>query len=170
MPGLGMSTQYCHCMGPHAGWVYCSGFCLGFTADVSACSGKGTNNMTKRASVHVHIFMRGDTYVDIFCRVPHEWAWDSTIPEGFSIPTPNQSGWDMGVAYFGRGPCVDLDFHNTQGPLSPRHPKTGCAPCPLIACMCVQAVILITEVYGYLLRGLSAGPRSTKTRADLWVV
>ena len=25
---------------------------------------------------------------------------------------------------------MDLGFHNTHGPLSPLHTKTGCAPCP----------------------------------------
>ena len=58
-------------------------------------------------------------YVDIFCRVTREWAWISTTPEGSSIPTPNQTGWDMGVACFCGGPCVDLGFHNTHGPPSP---------------------------------------------------
>ena len=39
---------------------------VGFQEDVTACSEKGTNNMTKSASVRVHIFMRVDIYVDIF--------------------------------------------------------------------------------------------------------
>ena len=58
-------------------------------------------------------------YVDIFSRVPHEWAWISPTLEGSSIPTPNQTGWDIGVACFYGGPCVDLGFHNTHGPPSP---------------------------------------------------
>ena len=39
-------------------------------------------------------------YINVFSRVPHEWIWISTAPEGSSIPTPNQTGWDMGVAFF----------------------------------------------------------------------
>ena len=58
-------------------------------------------------------------YVDIFCRIPPEGTWVSTTPEGFSIPTPNQTGWEMGMALFCRGLCVDLDLHNTCGHLSP---------------------------------------------------
>ena len=66
-------------------------------------------------------------YINVFSRVPHEWTWISTTPEGSSIPTPNQTGWDMGVAFFFIDPCVDLDFHNTHESLCPRHTKTGCA-------------------------------------------
>ena len=68
-------------------------------------------------------------YINVFSRVPHEWTWISTTPEGSSIPTPNQTGWDMGVAFFfiETHTCVDLDFHNTHESLCPRHTKTGCA-------------------------------------------
>ena len=58
-------------------------------------------------------------YVDTFSRVPREWAWISKTPQGFSIPTPNQTGWDIGVTCFCGGPCVDLGFNNTHGPPSP---------------------------------------------------
>ena len=39
-------------------------------------------------------------YINVFSRAPHEWTWISTTPEGSSIPAPNQTGWDMGVAFF----------------------------------------------------------------------
>ena len=39
-------------------------------------------------------------YVNVFSRVPHEWTWISTTPEGSSNPTPNLTGWDMGVSFF----------------------------------------------------------------------
>ena len=97
-------------------------------------------------------------YVGIFSRVHHEWAWNYTTPEGFSIPTPNQTGWDIGVACFCRGPCVDMAFHtHTDLPLRDK-PKLGVPLLRLIACVCVHALILITGVYGYLLRGLSPAP------------
>ena len=42
-------------------------------------------------------------------------------------------------------------------------PKPGVTRVRLIVCVCVHALILITGVYGYLLRGLSPAPRSSKT-------
>ena len=42
-------------------------------------------------------------------------------------------------------------------------PKSGVPRDRLIACVCVHALISITGVYGYLLRGLSPAPRSSKT-------
>ena len=59
---------------------------------------EGTNKGNNEASLHMHIIMR-EYVVDIFSRAPHEWTWISTTPEGSSIPTPNQTGWDMGVAF-----------------------------------------------------------------------
>ena len=34
-------------------------FLMSFTGDISACRENGTNNMKKRTSVHVHIFIGG---------------------------------------------------------------------------------------------------------------
>ena len=42
-------------------------------------------------------------------------------------------------------------------------PKPGVPRVRLIACVCVHVLTLITGVYGYLLRGLSPAPRSSKT-------
>ena len=42
-------------------------------------------------------------------------------------------------------------------------PKPGVPRVRLITCVCVHALILITGVYGCLLRGLSPAPRSSKT-------
>ena len=39
-------------------------------------------------------------YVNVFSRVLQEWTSISTTPEGSSIPTHNQTGSDMGVAFF----------------------------------------------------------------------
>ena len=49
---------------------------------------------------------------------------------------------------------TDLSFHGT--------PKPGLPRVRLIACVCVHALILITGVYGCLLRGLSPAPQSSK--------
>ena len=40
----------------------------------------------------------------------------SQHPRGSLSQHPTKTGWDMGVVYFGRGPCVDLEFHNIHGP------------------------------------------------------
>ena len=73
------------------------------------------------------MYLSENTYLDIFSRVPPEWTWISTTTEGCSIPTPNQTGWDMGVAYFFRDPCVDLGFHNTS--LAVTHQNRVCPVC-----------------------------------------
>ena len=54
---------------------------------------------------------------------------------------------------------TDLTLRDTAKPGVPR--------VRLIACVCVHALILITGVYGYLLRGLSRAPGSSKTSVDL---
>ena len=50
---------------------------------------------------------------------------------------------------------MDLPLFDTSKPGVPR--------VRLMACVCVHALILITEVYGYLLHGLSPAPQSSKT-------
>ena len=50
---------------------------------------------------------------------------------------------------------TDLPLRDTPKPDVPR-------VC-LVACVCVHALILITGVYGCLLRGLSPAPQSSKT-------
>ena len=72
-----------------------------------------------RVYTHVCVYVCESMYGYIFSRVPHEWTWISTTPEGSSFPTANQTGWDRDVAFCIRGLCVDLGFHNTHEPLSP---------------------------------------------------
>ena len=67
----------------------------------------------------VCVFVWESIYGYIFSRVPQEWTWITTTPEGSFLPTANQTGWDMGVAFSIGGPCVVLDFRNTHQPLSP---------------------------------------------------
>ena len=80
-------------------------------------------------------------YVNVFSRVPHGWTWISTTPEGSSIPTPNQTGWDMGVAFFlietrAWTPIstthTSLSIRDTQKPGVPVANGSVCVRMPLI--------------------------------------
>ena len=65
-------------------------------------------------------------YVNVFSRVPHEWAWISTTPEGSSLPTPNQTGCDISVAFFLIETCAWTWISTTHANLSFRDtPKPG---------------------------------------------
>ena len=80
-------------------------------------------------------------YINLFSRVPHEWILISTTPEGSSIPTPNQTGWDMGVAFFFietrawtwvSTTHTSLSVRDTQKPGVPMANGSVCVRMPLI--------------------------------------
>ena len=67
-------------------------------------------------------------YINVLSRVPQEWTWISTTPEGSSIPTPNQTGRDMGVAFLFIETRAWTWIPTTHTSLFfPRHTKTSCA-------------------------------------------
>ena len=101
-------------------------------------------------------------YVNVFSRVPHKGTRISTTPEGSSIPTPNKTGWDVGVAFFlietRAWPCIST----THTSLSVKDtPKPGVTVAN--GSVCVHAIDLVTGLYGCLLRWLSPAPRTSKT-------
>ena len=67
-------------------------------------------------------------YVNVFSRVPHEWTCISTTPEGSSIRTPNQTRWDMGVAFFVIETRAWTWISTTHTSLSVRDTRKPCVP------------------------------------------
>ena len=103
-----------------------------------------------------------------FSKFLHEWTWNSTTPEGPSIPTPNQTGRDMGVAFFlieTRAwtwiytTHTSLSFRDTPKPGVPVATGSVCVRMPLIK----LRGYMVAYYVGYHPPPEQASPRLTPT-------
>ena len=132
------------------------------TGDIPAFNERATNNEEKGDCAHAYIYER--TYMLIFSlEFPTSGLGFQQHPRGpLSEPPTKRVGiWAWYVFVEARAWTLVSTTHTD---LSLRDtPKPGVPRVCLIAFMCVHAFILITGVYGCLLRGLSPARLSSKT-------